>query len=53
MTYSLQKTSTLRIDFEATTDAATPINIAQHVYVNLEGVHFDTTILEHTIQINR
>ncbi len=53
MTYTLAEPATLLIDFEAQTDKATPINLAQHTYFNLDGVQEAQSILEHVIQINR
>ena len=41
------------IHFEAEADAATPINLAQHTYFNLDGVDASHSILDHLIQINR
>lgn len=53
MTYTLTESATLLIDFEAQADKATPINLAQHTYFNLDGVEEQQSILEHVIQINR
>ena len=44
----------LKIDFTAVADKATPINMAQHTYFNLDGVDSEEkTILDHILQINR
>lgn len=53
VTYTLTDSSALLIHFEAHTNAATPINLAQHTYFNLDGVSKSHSILEHTIEINR
>ena len=53
VTYTLTESATLLIDFEAQTDKATPINLAQHTYFNLDGVDKGQSILDHVIQINR
>lgn len=37
VTYWLTDDDEFRIDYEATTDRATPINLAQHTYFNLKG----------------
>ena len=42
----------LRIEFEATAESPTPVNMAQHSYFNLEGAASGATILNHTLQIN-
>ena len=39
------------VEMEATTDAATPINMAQHSYFNLAG-HASGSILHHELTIN-
>eukprot|EP00884_Botryococcus_braunii_P005885 jgi/Botrbrau1/15298/Bobra.0096s0001.1 len=52
VTYRLTEDNILHIDFEATTDAATPINMAQHSYFNLDGASSGNSILDHQITIN-
>lgn len=49
--YTLTDTDELKIDYTATTDKATPINLTNHTYFNLSGDH-SNTILDETIQIN-
>lgn len=50
--YALSKNSNeLRITFEATTDKATPVNIAQHSYFNLAG-HDSGSVLPHVVRMN-
>jgi aldose 1-epimerase len=51
VTYRLDNNDSLGIDFEATTTAATPVNLANHTYFNLTG---DTrrTILDHVLTLN-
>jgi aldose 1-epimerase len=41
----------IRIDYAATTDKATPINLTHHAYFNLTG-DFENTILEHVLQLD-
>lgn len=53
VTYTLTESAMLLIDFEAQSDAATPINLAQHTYFNLDGVEEAGQILDHIIEINR
>ena len=47
--YILSKNNELIIVYEATTDAATPFNITNHAFFNLNG---EGTILNHQLQIN-
>ncbi len=49
--YSLSDDDQLMIDYSATTDKATPINLTNHSYFNLTG-DVSNTILNHTLQIN-
>jgi aldose 1-epimerase len=51
VTYTLTDSSELIIDYEATTDKATPINLSQHSYFNLGG-EGTSDILNHQIMIN-
>ncbi len=47
--YTLQKDNALRIDYSATTDAPTVINLTNHAYFNLSGMKRD--VLEHELMI--
>lgn len=49
--YSLSDDDELKIDYSATTDKSTPINLTNHSYFNLTG-DVSNTILNHTLQIN-
>jgi len=40
----------LRLEYHATTDAPTPLDLTNHAYVNLRG-HGEATILDHELQV--
>ena len=49
VTYTLTN-GALRVEYVATTDATTPVNLTQHTYFNLSG-HASGDVLAHTLQI--
>ena len=49
VTYTLNDASELRIEYVATTDRDTIVNLTNHSYFNLAG---DGTVLDHKLQIN-
>jgi len=51
VTYTLTDNNELIIDYEATTDKATPINVSQHSYFNLAG-EGNGDVLNHEVMIN-
>ena len=51
VTYRLSDEDALEIDFKATTDRTTLVNLTQHSYFNLSG-QSGTTILDHELQLS-
>lgn len=51
VTYTLTDQNTLIVDYRAETDQATPVNLTQHSYFNLEG-EGRGTILDHHLMLN-
>lgn len=51
VTYMLTNADEFRIDYEATTDKATPLNLTQHNYFNLAGAG-NGDVLGHQVMIN-
>ncbi|MDE5636826.1 MAG: galactose mutarotase [Alistipes sp.] len=51
MTYSLTPDDEFRIDYRATTDKATPVNISHHSFFNLKG-EGNGTVLDNELTIN-
>jgi aldose 1-epimerase len=51
VTYTVTHDNTLSIDYHAVTDAPTPLNLSQHLYLNLAGQDCGD-ILDHELMVN-
>lgn len=49
--YTLTADNALKLEYVATTDKPTPVNLTQHTYFNLSAGK-DSTILDHVLQLN-
>lgn len=52
VTFTLCDCNSLKIEYEATTDKATVVNLTNHSYFNLAGESSDSTINNHIMKIN-
>lgn len=51
VTYQFTHDDEIVVDYFATTDKATPVNLTQHTYFNLAGINKGSDILNHQMQI--
>ncbi|TRW24757.1 galactose mutarotase [Flavobacterium zepuense] len=51
VTYSVDDTQNLKMEYEATTDKKTPVNLTNHAFFNLNG-EGSGTVLNHKVKIN-
>jgi aldose 1-epimerase len=51
VTYRFTNDNALRLDFTATTDKATPVNLTNHLYFNLQGNSVGP-VFDHRLQVN-
>jgi aldose 1-epimerase len=51
-TYSLDERGELRVDYQATTDKPTVVNITNHGYFNLSPQSVDGSVMSHLLQLN-